>query len=290
MIDTAIHFQNVEKKFGRKKVLRSLNMNVPAGSVYALLGCNGVGKSTSVKMMVGQLEPNAGEIRIMGRDPVRDAVALRRETGYVAENQRLFNELTLEEYCSFLKKFYPDWNDELCSSILRRFKLPADGKLGSFSRGMYSKAALVVALCRKPKLLILDDPTLGLDTAARHEFMDMILETLPEFEHTVLISSHIINELEGLCDHAGIVRDGKMVIEGDLDSLKSGTFRLVIRKLEKEPPPLPGEVKRTPKLDTLEIVCGGPREPSEKALSENGITDIEFHSLSLEEIFLAYSE
>ncbi len=290
MSDMAVSFQNVEKKFGRKQVLRSMNMNVPAGSVYALLGCNGVGKSTSVKMMVGQLEPNAGEIRVLGRDPVRDGVELRRETGYVAENQRLFNELTLAEYCAFLKKFYPDWNDEMCSSILRRFKLPADAKLGSFSRGMYSKAALVGALCRKPKLLVLDDPTLGLDTAARHEFMDMILETFSDFEHTVLISSHIINELEGLCDHAGIVRDGKMVLEGDLDSLKRNTSRLVIRKPAKELPPLPGEVKRTPKLDTLEIVFGGIREPVEKALAENGIANSEIHSLSLEEIFLAYSE
>lgn len=290
MSDMAVSFQNVEKKFGRKQVLRSMNMNVPAGSVYALLGCNGVGKSTSVKMMVGQLEPNAGEIRVLGRDPVRDGVELRREIGYVAENQRLFNELTLAEYCAFLKKFYPDWNDEMCSSILRRFKLPADAKLRSFSRGMYSKAALVGALCRKPKLLVLDDPTLGLDTAARHEFMDMILETFSDFEHTVLISSHIINELEGLCDHAGIVKDGKMVLEGEVDLLKRNTSRLVIRKPAKELPPFPGEVKRTPKLDDLEIVFGGLREPVERALAENGIADIEIHSLSLEEIFLAYSE
>ncbi len=279
----AIELRNVKKRFGRKQVLNGLSMTVPEGAVYALLGCNGAGKSTTVKLITGQLANDGGSIRILGLDPLRNDVELRRQTGYVAENQRLFNDMRLDQFCVLLRKFYPDWNPELCSELIDRFHLPETGKLGTFSRGMYSKAALLGALCRTPRLLVLDDPTLGLDTPARREFMDGILETLQEFRHTVLITSHLIPELEGLCDHAGIIRDGKMVLEGEIDCFRSEFYSVRVPSEFRET--LPGELKRQSSPPETEIFCRGSREECGAILQTRGIP-AELHTLSLEEIFL----
>lgn len=284
----AIELKNVGKSFGRKKVLENLDLTVPAGSVYAFLGRNGAGKSTTIKMLAGQLLPEAGTVRVLGLDPVADAVELRRRIGYVAENQALFNDLSLREYCNFLAGFFPDYNAALGESLIKRFELPAELKLGKFSRGMYSKAALIGALARSPKLLILDDPTLGLDTVARREFIDILRDTLLDFEHTLFISSHLLQELEGFCDHAGILRDGRLVAAGEIDRLKSEHFTLSLAE-NVVPKHLPGEISRARRNGELHIFLCGDRAETARQLRENGIVPVTVNALTLEDIFIEYA-
>lgn len=284
----AIELTDVCKSFGRKKVLEKLDLTVPAGSVYAFLGRNGAGKSTTIKMLAGQLQPDAGTVRVLGLDPVSDAVELRRRTGYVAENQALFNDLSLREYCGFVAKFYTDYNAALGESLIKRFELPTELKLGKFSRGMYSKAALIGALARSPQLLILDDPTLGLDTVARREFIDILRDTLLDFEHTLFISSHILHELEGFCDHAGILRDGKMVVAGEIDRLKSEHFTISLAE-GTIAPPLPGEISRTKRPGELHLFLRGDRAETARQLDEQGIAPVTVNALTLEDIFIEYA-
>lgn len=289
MSNYAIELSKVEKRYGKKEVLKGLDMHVPEGAVYAFLGCNGVGKSTSVKLIVGQLIQDAGTVSVLGLDPRKNQVELRLKTGYVAENQKLFNELKLREFCAFLRSFYPDWNQKTCEELVARFKLPMDGKLGSFSRGMYSKAALLGALCRTPQLLILDDPTLGLDTVARREFMDGILQTIQEFKHTILISSHLIPELEGICDHAGIIGGGKMLMEDEVDAIKQRVQSVVFAAPERLDS-LPGEIGRKRTSAEMNVCFQAEKEAVASFLRENKIDAFQFRALSLEDIFIALTE
>ncbi len=280
----AIELVDVNKSFGRKKVLQGLSMTVPAGSVYAFLGRNGAGKSTTIKMLAGHLLPDAGSVNVLGLVPSAEPVKLRGLIGYVAENQALFNDLTLGEYCGFLAKFYPDYNRSFGETLIRRFELPTGEKLGKFSRGMYSKAALIGALARSPRLLILDDPTLGLDTVARREFIDILRDTLLDFEHTLLISSHILHELEGFCDHAGILRDGKLVTEGEIDRLKAKHF-IVSLSEDTTIPSVPGEISR----NKNSIFIRADRNETVGWLRKKGIGQFEIKALSLEDIFIEYA-
>ena len=196
MNEYAIEMKGVAKRYGKHCVLDGFDLAVPKGAVYALLGNNGAGKSTSIKLMCGQLIADSGKISVLGLDPVKEAIALRLRLGYVAETERLFDFLTPPELFAFLKHFFPDWSDRRAAKLMHRFRLPSDKKIGSFSRGMYAKTALITVMARRPELVILDDPALGLDTVSRSDFMTQLIESIQEYEHTILLSSHLIPEVE----------------------------------------------------------------------------------------------
>ncbi len=272
----AVELNGVCKHYGKKTVLNGLDLKIPRGSVCALLGNNGAGKSTTIRTLVGQLLPDAGEVRVLGLDPVRDAIALKRRIGYVAEAEKLYDFLTLPELFRFLKSFFHDWDDDRATALTRQFELPIDRALGKFSRGMYAKAVLCTVLARRPELLILDDPTLGLDTGSRRELMDQLIATVAEYEVTVLISSHLIPELDGICDWAGILAGGRLLCSEPVEQLR-GRFRQL--RFCAPPAELPNEVVRC-------TVAGETRIVLEQAPTEipSGAT---VERMSLEEIFLA---
>jgi ABC-2 type transport system ATP-binding protein len=195
MSETAIVTKGLHKAYKKNhEVVKGLDMTVPKGAVYALLGRNGVGKSTTIRMLMGQLAPDAGSISVLDCEPIRDGVKMKKKTAYVAENQRLYDWMTIDDLIAFTKAFYPQWNDAVCEHLLKMFALPRKGLIKDFSRGMYTKATLLAALCRDPELLILDDPTLGLDTAARREFMSGVVDAIHEFERTVIFSTRLSSE------------------------------------------------------------------------------------------------
>lgn len=191
MSEYAIVTKDLRKSYKRNtEVVKGLNMSVKKGAVYALLGSNGVGKTTTIRMITGQLAPSSGDIEVFGLEPLAHRKELNTKVAYVAEDQRLYDWMTVDELIKFVKSFYPNWDDKVCEHLLKMFELPRDKKLTNFSRGMYTKAALLAALCRNPDLLILDDPTLGLDIAARREFMRGVVDAIHEFDRTVIFSTH----------------------------------------------------------------------------------------------------
>lgn len=276
MNEYAIEMKGVAKRYGKHCVLDGFDLAVPKGAVYALLGNNGAGKSTSIKLMCGQLIADSGKISVLGLEPVKEAIALRLRLGYVAETERLFDFLTPPELFAFLKHFFPDWSDRRAAELMHRFRLPSDKKIGSFSRGMYAKTALITVMARRPELVILDDPALGLDTVSRSDFMAQLIESIQEYEHTILLSSHLIPEVEGVCDHVGILLNGKLLYSQDTDSLKSRFRR--IRLPGEATAKIAGEICRRKIAGADYIVAD---------VSVNRSLQNDGEAMTLEDIFLA---
>lgn len=287
MSEYAIVTKNLRKSYKRNtEVVKGLNMNVKKGAVYALLGSNGVGKTTTIRMITGQLAPSSGNIEVFGLEPLANRKELNNKVAYVAEDQRLYDWMTVDELIKFVKSFYPNWDNDACEHLLKMFELPRDKKLTDFSRGMYTKAALLAALCRNPDLLILDDPTLGLDTAARREFMRGVVDAIHEFDRTVIFSTHIIPEIEGIVDHVGIMVDGQLIADEEIDDMKEA-FREIRMPISEQIPELPAIVDSR-KAGGEQIITTRAKETEiNTILKKSKIKNFSINPISLEDIYLA---
>jgi len=287
MSEYAIVTKNLRKSYKRNtEVVKGLNMSVKKGAVYALLGSNGVGKTTTIRMITGQLAPSSGNIEVFGLDPLAHRKELNEKVAYVAEDQRLYDWMTVNELIKFVKSFYPDWDDAVCEHLIKMFELPRDRKLTDFSRGMYTKAALLAALCRDPELLVLDDPTLGLDTAARREFMRGVVDAIHKFDRTVVFSTHIIPEVEGIVDHVGIMVDGQLIADEEIDDMKE-EFREIRIAAAGQIPELPGIIVSREAGGDKIITVRAEETKIRMSLKKSEIKNFSITPISLEEIYLA---
>jgi ABC-2 type transport system ATP-binding protein len=245
MAENVIQTQNLIRKFGKAVAVDHVSLQVKKGSIYGFLGENGAGKTTSIKMMLGLLKPTDGTIEVLGFNPIKDSVAIKKRVGYVPEDQTMYNWMTVSEICSFTGSFYPSWNKKLAEDLLARFDLPKPKKIKTLSRGMQAKVMLTLALAHEPELLILDDPTSGLDAIVRREFLESVVDLIEQEGRTVFFSSHIINEVERVADYIGIIHNGKLVIETDLEQLKQQNkkLRLIFEATPPDPGSIPGLLK-----------------------------------------------
>jgi ABC-2 type transport system ATP-binding protein len=226
-----IHIENLWKKFGRFDALRGLSFDVPQGSAFAMIGANGAGKTTTIKVLMNILAPTRGSARLLGVDSRKLSVRELAQIGYVSENQDMPSRLTVEEYTTYLRPFYPTWDRDLEASISRQLRLPLDRRIGDLSHGMSMKMALMCALPYRPKLLILDEPFSGLDPLVRDEFMEGLLDQAGEM--TILISSHELGEIDGVATHVAFLDEGKVLFQESMSDL-TRRFREVHVTLDVE--------------------------------------------------------
>jgi len=228
MSDQAIEIDGLVKRFHRTEALRGLSLTVPRGSVCGFLGRNGAGKTTTIKILMGMLRADAGAARVLGFD-VEDpeaSVAMRKRIGFVSENKELYPYMTVAEMIHFVRGFFPGWRRDLEERYLKQFELPAERRLPKLSKGMNSKLQLLLALCRGAELLILDEPTEGLDPAVIEDALQAVVTLAAEAGTTVFFSSHQLAEVEQIADRVCIIENGAAVLNESLDELRA-RYRVV---------------------------------------------------------------
>ena len=251
-----VEAHHVAKRFGRFEAIEDLSMSVPEGAVFALIGANGTGKTTTIRMLMNILRPDRGDIAMLGT-PSRDLGPQDfQRIGYVSESQRLPGALTLAQYYDYLRRLYPAWDRTLENELCALFELPPTRKIRHLSHGMRIKALLVGALAFRPKLLVLDEPLSGLDTLVRDEVVNGLLQQAADT--TILISSHELAEIESFTTHVAFMQNGRLLIQEAIESLQT-RFREVTATLSAVktlPQPLP-ESWLLPQIEghRLRFVC-----------------------------------
>jgi ABC-2 type transport system ATP-binding protein len=287
MSEAVIELSGVSKRFGRHEVLRGLTLRVPAGKTYAFLGRNGAGKTTSIRMMLGLLRPDAGEVRVLGMDPRREAVAVRRAVGYLAEDQQMWGWMKVGELLRFMAPFYPGWDMKYAQELLEKWELPVGMKVRHLSKGQNVRLGLVLALAHRPRVVILDDPALGLDPIMRKEFLRDVVTHLQGNEVTVFFSSHLLYEVEPVADLVGILDGGTLVVESETEGLRERVKRLVVAgEAGGTVRELAGIVDVRREAHRVAVTVSDAGEAVEK-LGRAGV-GVEVVGLNLDEIFEAY--
>jgi ABC-2 type transport system ATP-binding protein len=225
-MNPVIEVSGLSCRFGKVEAVRDLTLAVPEGSIYAFLGTNGAGKTTTIKALLGLVTPRSGTLKLLGTSPEKLGPAELAQIGYVSENQKLPEMLTVKQLIAYSKALYPTWDDAFCALLVEKLALPLDRKVKDFSRGMKMKAALLVSLAYRPRLLLLDEPFAGLDPLVREEFIDALLELSRQHNWTMFISSHDIDEVERLADWIGIIDAGRLCLSESLKTLRT-RFRRV---------------------------------------------------------------
>jgi ABC-2 type transport system ATP-binding protein len=217
--DFAIETDQLCRSFKDTIALDNLTLRVPRGSIYGFLGRNGSGKTTAIKVLAGLIKPTSGSVKVLGRIPFEFTPEDRRRIGYVSEKQILPVNFKVGKLIAFCSQFYPDWDHELVRRLTDRFRIDPKKQIMSLSQGTQRQVAFILALAQKPDLLILDEPASTLDVVARREFLDEILALIRQDGPTVLISSHILSDIERVADQIGILVDGTLKVSESLDEL-----------------------------------------------------------------------
>jgi len=227
-----IKVSGLTKNYDDYTALKDLNLNVETGSIYGLIGVNGSGKTTLIKHLTGVLRQDSGEIEFDGQK-VWDNIDVKQRIGYIPDEMFFFNSYTLKQEHSFFKNMYAAWNEELFNNMISTFGLKETNRLSKFSKGMQKQASFALVLSTTPDYLILDEPMDGLDPIMRKKVWSFVISEVAERQMTVLISSHNLRELEGICDAVGILSQGGIVFEGNLDDLKNKNADLKDMSLEE---------------------------------------------------------
>jgi ABC-2 type transport system ATP-binding protein len=223
-----IETRSLSMRFGKKQVLRGVDLDVRRGSVTALLGKNGIGKSTLLRILVGFHPPTGGTARVLGLDPAKRGPEVRGLVGYVPDRMELPKWMTIREHFRFLEPFYPTWDRALESELLTRLQLDPKEKLATQSKGQRAKHALVAALAHRPELLLLDEPFSGLDPVVRHEVLGAVMGHLREEGRTVLVVSHSMDDVERVADRLVFLDEGRIRLDMDIEEIQRRARRVAV--------------------------------------------------------------
>jgi len=277
----AVAADGLGKRYGAKWALRNCTLEIPVGAVTALVGPNGAGKTTLLQLAVGLTVPTAGEVRVLGLSPRHDAHALLPRVGFVAQEHPLYRGLSVAETLKVGKRINPGWDNDFALGRIEQLGLPLGLKVGKLSGGQQAQVALTLALAKRPELLLLDEPVASLDPLARREFLQTVLEATAETELTVILSSHIIADLERVCDHLIILSQAETQLVSPIDEV------LASHRLLTGPRTDPATIAR---VNRVIRESHTERQTSLLVRADGHAYDSswELHEVDLEEIVLAY--
>ena len=286
-----VKLDDVSKQYGRTMAVDQLSLEVPPGVVFALLGENGAGKSTTLRMLMGLEQPTRGKSTVLGLDSARQGAEIRRRCGYLPELPVLYDWMKVGEIGWFTAGFYDDQFLPRFHQLAASFELPLEKKIGALSKGGRAKVALSLAMAHEPQLLILDEPTSGLDTLVRRQFLESMVDVAAT-GRTVLLSSHQIGEVERVADYIAVLHAGKLLACDTLENLKSQHERWVITFASHEAslPELTARIVSHEGLGSrrqqMLVQRPGPEELW-RLRDHPGVLEVEVHTPSLEELFVA---
>lgn len=278
------------KKFGRKQVLKDFNMTLEEGKVYGLLGKNGEGKTTLIRMIIGVIPGDKGKIYYKGNPIAFNSPHYKKEVGYIPEESIFFGWMRINELLTFNSSFYPKWNASKAREFLKKFDLDGNLKIKNLSRGMKLKMGLVVALASEPELLILDDPTSGMDVPTRHDFLKGIIQEILDEGTTILFSSHLVHELEGIIDHLGILHDGHLILDGEFEKVRNSAKKVYLSFDGSVPDriEITGILSKQTNGNKCDLGIYPWSEDAKKGLEALNPTTMDVESMTLEEIFIHF--
>jgi ABC-2 type transport system ATP-binding protein len=230
--ESVISVTDLTRIFGAKAALSSVSLSVPRGGVYGLVGANGAGKTTLIRHILGLLRAQGGSVRVFGIDPVADPPSVLSRIGYLSEENDLPGWMRVEELIRYSRAFYPAWDDAYAEELRQMFALDPAAKIKSLSKGQKARAGLLVALAYRPELLVLDEPSSGLDPIVRRDILGAIIRTIAGEGRTVLFSSHLLEEVEQVADHVTMIRRGSIVLSAPLDEIRESHRCVTMRFAE----------------------------------------------------------
>jgi ABC-2 type transport system ATP-binding protein len=286
MNDLAIHTEGLAKFFGKTRAVDGLELEVPRGAVYGFLGRNGAGKTTTVKTLLGLLRPSAGSAEVLGYDIGRDLIAILERTGFVPENKTLFSSLTPAQIVHFNKGYFPKWSDELVARYADLFEVPMQTSFSKLSLGNKTKVCHLLALCQGADLLILDEPSMGLDPVITDVLLRVLVEDHVSEGKTVFLSSHQLTEVERIADWVGIIEKGKILLETRLEEIRQN-YRLIRAAAENVPDITSPDLIAVQSSENFRsYLVSREAEDFAAMLRAKGLTILEILPVSLEEVFL----
>jgi ABC-2 type transport system ATP-binding protein len=219
--EPVINVSELTRRFGPTTALAAVSLSLPRGAVYGLVGANGAGKTTLIRHLLGLLRAESGAVRVFGFDPVADPVAVLSRIGYLSEENDLPGWMRVDELMRYTRAFYPAWDEEYAEELRQAFALDPSAKIRTLSKGQKARAGLLIALAHRPELLVLDEPSSGLDPIVRRDILGAILRTIAQEGRTVLFSSHLLEEVEQVADHVTMISQGRIVLSAPLAEIRA---------------------------------------------------------------------
>ena len=284
-----IRLENISRQYGSKLALDQVSLQVPRGVVLGLVGANGAGKTTLIKHVLGLLRAKAGRVRVFGLDPVAHPVEVLSRIGYLSEDRDLPPWMSVGEVLRYNPAFYPGWDTAYAESLREQFHLSPSAIIRTLSKGELAKAGLLVALAHRPELLVLDEPSSGLDPIVRRELLEAVVRSVVSEGRTVLFSSHLLDEIARVSDQVAMVVQGRLVLNGSLQSILETHRRLVVRLPQAAEPvrSFPGALSITGGPEEWTVICNGSNSAVQRAVAMGCGEIVEESEATFEEIFHA---
>lgn len=289
MSQPTVAIEHVSRQFGSTLALDKVTLKTPKGCVHGLVGANGAGKTTLIKHILGLLRAKSGTVRVFGLDPTRYPVEVLERIGYLSEERDLPGWMRIDELMWYTQAYHPNWDPAYAEEQLQVFGLDPAKKIKDLSKGMRAQVGLIAAVAHRPDLLLLDEPSSGLDAVVRRDILNAIVRTVADDERTVLFSSHLLDEVEQLSDYVTMVHEGRVVLEGSIDALKEQHHLLNIHLATpaSTPPALEGILSIEGEGRAWTVICNGQIDRIRESLCQIGGEIIDMRNASLQETFVA---
>jgi ABC-2 type transport system ATP-binding protein len=285
-----VDVRRLTRRFGATTALDDVSLAIPRGGVFGLIGANGAGKTTLIKHILGMLKAESGTVQVFGLDPVSNPVGVLGRIGYLSEDRDLPDWMRVSELMRYTQAFFPDWDPAYAEELREAFDLDPNARIKNLSRGQRARAGLLAALAHRPQLLVLDEPSSGLDPVVRRDILGAIIRTIAEEGRTVLFSSHLLDEVERVADRIAIIHQGRILLTASMDDIKD-THRRVTLRFDRpldHPPALVGALSHSGAGVEWTYLCTGESEQLRRAAEALGATVVADAALSLDEIFVSH--